>query len=102
MVHSMDWSQSLTFWCDNHRSGTKQDNWFVRKLILVYCFVVCLQMNTFQVVVATDGVVSFVMFNYDYLDWTTTRNRNSIIKPIDVRNLSAKPSFVKCVRINSA
>lgn len=30
-----------------------------------------LQMNTFQAVLVTDGALSFVIFNYEQLTWTT-------------------------------
>ena len=30
-----------------------------------------LQVNTFQAALITDGVMSFVIFNYEQLNWTT-------------------------------
>jgi Nidogen-like len=43
---------------------------FYARHIILNSFIV-LQVNTFQVVLITDGVMSFVMFNYGHLNWTT-------------------------------
>lgn len=44
------------------------------KLMWLAHFSACDQVNTFQLVLVTDGDMSFVIFNYDTLTWTTGRS----------------------------
>lgn len=39
---------------------------------------VCFQQNTYQLVIASDRIVSYVMFNYARLNWTTSNEAGGL------------------------
>jgi Nidogen-like len=49
-----------------------------------------LQTNTFQAVLVTDGILSFVILNYEHLTWTTDTAAGG-----NMQGLYGKPALVR-------